>query len=109
MSFFAIAIRNSKNRGAGGNTTVALLEAKMAYYGYECRYCGANLDSNNRSLDHAIPLSRGGTNWTANFIPCCRTCNSRKRGKTFKEFFRATIQQETHPHSGSGSPQYEQR
>lgn len=86
MSFFAIAIRNSKNRGATGNTTVSLLEQKMSYYGFRCRYCGIDLDVKNRSLDHAIPLSRGGTNWTSNFIPCCRTCNFRKRGKKFMEF-----------------------
>jgi len=87
MSFFSISIRNSKKRGIG-NTTVALLEQKMAYYGSQCRYCGCDLDISNRSLDHAIPLSRGGTNWTANFIPCCRTCNSRKRGKTIWEYLK---------------------
>lgn len=62
MSFFSIVIRNAKQRGAKGITSVSLLEQKMAYYEWKCRYCGASLDSNNRSLDHAIPIGRGGTN-----------------------------------------------
>ena len=30
------------------------------------------------TLDHVIPLSKGGTNAEDNLITCCRSCNSKK-------------------------------
>ena len=38
------------------------------------------------SIDHATPLSRGGTNSLDNLIPCCVSCNSKKHDKTLVEF-----------------------
>lgn len=32
--------------------------------------------------DHRIPLSRGGTDWIANIVPCCLSCNCSKGNKT---------------------------
>ncbi|MBI2407503.1 MAG: HNH endonuclease [Gemmatimonadetes bacterium] len=43
-----------------------------------CRYCGEPLTAANRTLDHIIPLSRGGKHIRRNVVPCCRRCNSRK-------------------------------
>jgi 5-methylcytosine-specific restriction endonuclease McrA len=38
------------------------------------------------SIEHRIPLSRGGSNWPANLAPACKTCNSSKGTKTEKEY-----------------------
>lgn len=43
--------------------------------GFQCQYCG---DSDDLTLDHVIPKSRGGkTNWD-NLITACKKCNSKK-------------------------------
>jgi 5-methylcytosine-specific restriction endonuclease McrA len=39
-----------------------------------CFYC----DDKPNSIDHVIPLSRGGTNHEGNLVPACRRCNSSK-------------------------------
>ena len=47
-----------------------------------CVYC--HCDAN--TVDHAIPLSRGGTHEPSNLQPICRSCNVRKQSKTHDEF-----------------------
>lgn len=43
-----------------------------------CQYCGMPLDSSNATIDHVIPLSRGGTDTPDNKVWACKTCNHRK-------------------------------
>lgn len=48
-----------------------------------CQYCSVR--SNDLTLDHVMPRSRGGpTSWT-NVVACCRRCNAKKRDRTPKE------------------------
>jgi hypothetical protein len=47
-----------------------------------CAYCGARADT----IDHVMPLVRGGTNYEGNLVPACRRCNSSKSGKTIIEW-----------------------
>lgn len=44
-----------------------------------CVYCGSSEDL---TLDHILPLRLGGTNDDNNLASACRSCNSRKRGRT---------------------------
>jgi 5-methylcytosine-specific restriction endonuclease McrA len=45
---------------------------------YTCQYCGEPFSRNSLTLDHVIPISRGGrTNWE-NIVTACNPCNSRK-------------------------------
>lgn len=48
-------------------------------YGNICLRCGTN---ENLSIDHVIPISKGGTNTVDNVQPLCRRCNSSKGIKT---------------------------
>lgn len=47
-----------------------------------CAYCPQLADT----VDHVMPLVRGGTNYEGNLVPCCRKCNSSKSGKTIIEW-----------------------
>lgn len=47
---------------------------------HACQYCGVR--SNDLTLDHVLPRSRGGPTSWANVVACCRRCNARKRDRT---------------------------
>jgi hypothetical protein len=50
--------------------------------GYKCLYCGA---TENLTLDHIIPQSRGGEDTWENLATCCGSCNVKKGNKTPQE------------------------
>lgn len=48
---------------------------------YTCQYCSNQFERRHLTLDHVIPLSKGGkTIWT-NIVAACGPCNSRKSDK----------------------------
>ena len=49
-----------------------------------CQYCGEN--KKNMTVDHIIPLSRGGEHKESNFIISCSACNRNKNTMTEKEY-----------------------
>ncbi len=44
-----------------------------------CYYCGKKVGFKNLTMDHVIPLSRGGRSTKDNLVPCCKECNTRKK------------------------------
>ncbi len=65
-------------------------EARQEVYerdNYTCQYCGADLSKNARllSIDHIIPLTRGGTHHKTNLATACKSCNLKKKNKTPEE------------------------
>jgi 5-methylcytosine-specific restriction endonuclease McrA len=54
-------------------------------WGNGCAYCGAAATT----LDHVLPLSRGGLTIRANLIPACRSCNLAKGHADALDWFRA--------------------
>jgi 5-methylcytosine-specific restriction endonuclease McrA len=75
---------HERRRSAIGHYTEAQWQDRLAFYGFRCYLCGVDwfsLDSFDRTVDHVIPLSQGGTNWPANLRPACRSCNGGKCDK----------------------------
>lgn len=50
----------------------------MSQTGGVCIYCGHPLSEEDASVDHIIPLSRGGLNEPENRVASCCACNSAK-------------------------------
>lgn len=50
--------------------------------GKACAYCQRRATT----VDHVVPLVRGGTNYEGNLAPACRGCNSSKGGLTLIEW-----------------------
>ncbi len=46
---------------------------------YTCQYCGSN---KHLTLDHVMPLSRGGQHTWNNVVAACESCNQRKSDGT---------------------------
>jgi 5-methylcytosine-specific restriction endonuclease McrA len=52
---------------------------------FTCQYCGRRMASEELSIDHVLPRSRGGrTSWTNCVLSCIR-CNVRKGNRTPEE------------------------
>ena len=51
---------------------------------FKCAYCG---DGNNLTIDHVVPRSKGGTDFTKNVVCCCSDCNQRKGHEPWEEWF----------------------
>ena len=47
-----------------------------AHYGSRCVYCGRKMQ--RLTMDHIIPLSKGGEHTFSNVVPACALCNSKK-------------------------------
>lgn len=52
---------------------------------FTCQYCGKKFPSEELTLDHVYPKSRGGgTSWE-NIVSACKKCNQKKADKTPEE------------------------
>jgi 5-methylcytosine-specific restriction endonuclease McrA len=78
----------AKRKGAAGRYTRQEWTQLLSAYNYRCAYCDRRVTRKSASADHAIPLSRGGTNWIENIIPACLSCNQRKSSLTAQEFLK---------------------
>ena len=47
-----------------------------------CHYCGKNVGAAALTMDHVVPVSRGGKSTRGNCVPCCAACNATKRAYT---------------------------
>jgi 5-methylcytosine-specific restriction endonuclease McrA len=44
-----------------------------------CHYCGKSFPPGELTMDHIIPVARGGKSVRNNLVPCCKECNNRKK------------------------------
>ena len=44
-----------------------------------CHYCGKRFAPAELTMDHIVPVSRGGHSVKGNVVPCCKQCNNRKK------------------------------
>jgi len=44
-----------------------------------CHYCGKQYPRDELTMDHIVPVARGGTSTKGNVVPCCKQCNSDKK------------------------------
>jgi 5-methylcytosine-specific restriction protein A len=48
----------------------------------KCHYCGERFKPSQLTLDHVVPLARGGSSTKDNCVPCCKSCNNEKGLRT---------------------------
>ena len=47
-----------------------------------CHYCGKRFKPGELTMDHIVPLSRGGKSTKGNVVPSCKECNNKKKYMT---------------------------
>ena len=83
-SRISAAARRATRRGNGGVFTKQQWLDKLNYYNYHCAYCLS--ESPFLTIDHIVPIARGGRHADENIAPACGSCNSRKAARTPLEF-----------------------
>ena len=81
---FAASLRKKRIKNATINDlTLAQWKEIKAAYGHRCMYCPPTCwrcrDKKHKlTMDHIIPLSKGGNHTASNIVPACHSCNSKK-------------------------------
>ncbi|MCD6205113.1 MAG: HNH endonuclease [Candidatus Marinimicrobia bacterium] len=44
-----------------------------------CHYCGKKFPRDELTMDHIVPIARGGKSTKGNVVPCCKQCNNDKK------------------------------
>ena len=44
-----------------------------------CHYCGGRFSPADLTMDHVVPVVRGGKSSRSNVVPCCKECNNQKK------------------------------
>jgi 5-methylcytosine-specific restriction endonuclease McrA len=57
----------------------------MSRDGRKCKICGCYEDL---TIDHIVPVSKGGSNRDNNLMTLCLTCNQRKGSDIYHQFIR---------------------
>lgn len=52
----------------------------------KCFYCQRPLNEQTATMDHVVPLARGGMSTRGNIVPSCKGCNTRKKSLTVMEW-----------------------
>ena len=47
-----------------------------------CYYCEVKLAPSEVTMDHILPISRGGKSTRGNVVPACKSCNTKKQSLT---------------------------
>jgi len=86
---FANHRRLAKDLGRALLYDLAWVRAKVtAHLNCPCLYCFGRITPRNFSLDHGLPVARGGTFSPDNILVVCRRCNETKGNLAEQEFRR---------------------
>jgi 5-methylcytosine-specific restriction endonuclease McrA len=44
-----------------------------------CHYCGRKTAPRSLTMDHVVPIARGGRSTKGNVVPACKECNNKKK------------------------------
>ena len=78
--------RRARQAEAPGDFTAQDLANQYATQNGKCYWCEQPVDFDKKSIDHYIPLVKGGSNYPDNIVIACRFCNTSKGAKMPREF-----------------------
>ena len=78
--------RQREEQQGNGITKDQWLEM-MKFFDFKCAYSGITLNTNNRSIDHIVPLAKGGAHEVWNCVPMNKSLNKSKKDKDIEEWY----------------------
>lgn len=82
--------RRARKRNAINSNTSSVnafeIQKIINYFNHSCSYCGSK---DNQSIDHMVPLARGGIHELSNLIPACKKCNSSKCASSVEQWYKS--------------------
>lgn len=60
-----------------------------------CHYCGKHVGTGALTMDHVVPVARGGRSTKGNVVPCCDPCNKTKKHLTPAEQIMLEMERES--------------
>ena len=72
-----------------------------------CYYCNRQVGMGELTMDHVVPLSRGGKSKKGNVVPCCKKCNNVKKYYTPAEILLQKMHNYVHNDPTSPKPSQE--
>jgi len=78
-----VASKNRKalKRNAKGTFKTNERISLKDHFNYTCLMCGKSEPEIKLTVDHVLPLSKGGSNSIENIQPLCHSCNSSKKAR----------------------------
>lgn len=73
--------RRAAKMGAEGFHTEEDIYIQLARQDWRCYYCLKEFENDVYDVDHLMPLTKGGSNWPANIVCACPSCNRSKNDK----------------------------
>lgn len=70
--------RYARKKGADGDYTLKEWKELKEKFNHKCPKCGKEEPEIELTVDHIVPLSKGGNNDIDNIQPLCRKCNAQK-------------------------------
>lgn len=71
-------------KSADGSVTTEVLNDLLACP--ICPYCNVELNRDNVTIDHIVPISKGGTHTADNLAAVCKSCNQTKHSMSLISF-----------------------
>lgn len=63
-----------------------------------CHYCGGKFPPDELTMDHLLPVVRGGRSGKGNVVPCCKECNNAKKYLTPAEMILRRMEENNEIH-----------
>ena len=64
-----------------------------------CHFCQQSVGTDHLTMDHLVPLARGGKSTRGNIVPACQSCNRSKKLNTPVETILDNLQTKSPRHS----------
>ena len=76
----------TKSRQGRGSISRAVRRAVYSRDEFTCQYCRERCGPTELTIDHLVPLDRGGLDEVRNYVTCCKDCNQKKDNLPLAEF-----------------------